>query len=110
MKNKLYVNTKIRRIKSDKWNIVYVNLKENYEFNPCSYLWSRMLIFWNGEVVPCCRDYEGANLNMGSVLNETVKNIWLSKNYMNLRKEHLEGKRLQMDMCGNCDISTKKKL
>ena len=85
-------------------------LKENYEFNPCSYLWSRMLIFWNGEVVPCCRDYEGANLNMGSVLNETVKNIWLSKNYMNLRKEHLEGKRLQMDMCGNCDISTKKKL
>ena len=84
-------------------------LKKNYDFHPCSYLWSRMLIFWNGEVVPCCRDYQGKILKMGNANKQTVKEIWLSENFMKMRKTHLDGERSKIKICDNCDISTSKK-
>ena len=83
-------------------------LKKNYEFHPCSYLWSRMLVFWNGNVVPCCRDYEDKFFKIGNANNDTIKDIWLSKEFMKLREMHLKGSRIQIPICHNCDISTKK--
>lgn len=87
----------------------FPDLKKNYDFEPCSYLWSRMLIFWNGDVVPCCRDYENKYLRIGNVNKNTVKELWLSNKYNKLREKHLNGKRSELEICYNCDISTKRK-
>ena len=67
-----------------------------------------MLVFWNGNVVPCCRDYEDKFFKIGNANNDTIKDIWLSKEFMKLREMHLKGSRIQIPICHNCDISTKK--
>ena len=85
------------------------NLKTDYDFLPCAYLWSRMLVHWNGQVIPCCRDYSGKYLEIGDANKQSIKQIWISKKMMNFRKMHAESKRSKITICANCDVSTVKK-
>tara|TARA_B100001123_G_C15260061_1_gene1006263 strand:- start:300 stop:1262 length:963 start_codon:yes stop_codon:yes gene_type:complete len=86
------------------------NLQKDYEFLPCAYLWSRILVFWDGLVTTCCRDYSGKNMTLGDANNDEIKKLWNSSKMRRFRKLHFENKRSNINLCAKCEISTIKKI
>ncbi|MBI5642829.1 MAG: SPASM domain-containing protein [Deltaproteobacteria bacterium] len=68
---------------------------------PCSHLWSSMVIRWNGDVVPCCRDLEG-DMVLGNINNEPLSEVWNNRNSVDMRKKHKEGRFKEIPICRNC--------
>lgn len=62
--------------------------------------YGKMVILWNGNVIPCCADYEG-ELKIGSIPDETVDSIWSGMAVKRLRKRHLN--KDYPDICLNCN-------
>ena len=61
--------------------------------------YGKMVVLWDGKVIPCCADYEG-KLQTGDVLKETVDSIWNGLAVKRLRKRHLN--KDFPDICKNC--------
>ncbi|MBD3313729.1 radical SAM protein [Candidatus Woesearchaeota archaeon] len=69
---------------------------------PCHLLWGTMSISWNGDVTACCIDFEN-KLKVGDIRNHTIKQVWNSKTYFKMRKNHINGRFGAMPLCGPCD-------
>ena len=78
------------------------DLSEEFDLLPCGYLWTRMVVYWNGDVTLCCRDYNG-ELNLGNVADTSIKDIWNGPRMQELRRMHLDGRRHEISVCGHCD-------
>lgn len=74
----------------------------------CHRLWSSVTVLWNGEVSLCCLDYEGDyKLGLlGGDSKETLSSIINSSTYIEIRKNHLQGKFLEK--CAGCDMPRSK--
>ena len=71
---------------------------------PCRSLWERIVVMSNGKVCLCCHmDYEGS-VELGDLTKQTIKQIWDSKKFTEIRQLHLEGKAEKIELCRNCDI------
>ncbi|MFN3871969.1 MAG: radical SAM/SPASM domain-containing protein [Ignavibacterium sp.] len=68
--------------------------------NHCFALWRTSVITWDGKVVPCCFDKD-AEFSLGTLNGKSIKDIWLSENYNNFRKQILKDRK-QNKMCTNC--------
>lgn len=51
----------------------------------CSKPYNSLTIQWNGDMVICCRDYDGVT-KMGNVNDTTIAEVWNSEEYATLRK------------------------
>ncbi len=71
--------------------------------SPCSDLWRRMFIWWDGQANPCDVDYK-SKLSLGEVKKKSISNIWKSKEYNELRKAHLNKNRSKVDPCNKCNV------
>lgn len=69
---------------------------------PCRFLWTDMVINWDGRVSACCQDYE-ANLVVGDATKTPLKEIWRGKVLSFLREKHLAGRMEEIPLCRNCD-------
>ena len=69
------------------------------ERHPCAYLWRNVVVAANGDVIPCCVDYD-ARMVMGNVNDSTLEEIWHGETFRNVRQDHLEGRFL--DTCATC--------
>ncbi|NQT07201.1 MAG: SPASM domain-containing protein [Candidatus Omnitrophica bacterium] len=82
----------------------WVNFYEN-ETNaltaPCSDLWRRMFIWYDGTVNPCDNDYK-TTLSVGNVRDSSVSAVWRSKRYEELRRRHLALQRGALSPCRQC--------
>jgi len=70
---------------------------------PCSRVWRTFTILSNGKVALCCLDYEGA-VELGD-LNEpgtTIRSIWNSERYAEIRRLHRSGRQAEIPNCANC--------
>lgn len=70
-------------------------------YTPCSHLWSSMVIRWNGDVVPCCRDLQGDML-LGNINQEGLAEIWNNEKSVDMRKKHREFRYNEIPICRNC--------
>ena len=78
--------------------------KEKNEIKtPCSDLWRRMFVWWDGKTNPCDVDYK-SKLSVGNFSNFTLNNLWNSDSYEELRKTHLNQKRFNLDPCSSCSV------
>lgn len=68
---------------------------------PCSDLWRRMFVWWDGRVNPCDVDYRSTLLT-GRLAEQSLSEIWRSDTYMALRRRHVAGERPQCEPCGRC--------
>jgi len=82
------------------WEDVY-NMQKNQIKKACSELSRRMYIWWDGKANPCEVDFK-SDLEVGNIFNSDIKNLWLSKKYNQLRKNHLESKRNSVSPCNKC--------
>ena len=69
--------------------------------SPCSVLWERMYVFFDGSANPCDLDYKG-KLEIGNLREKTISEIWNGDKYNNLRKLHLDGSRHRLCPCDRC--------
>ncbi len=77
--------------------------KPNGLSTPCSDLWRRMFIWWDGKINPCDVDYK-SKLSVGNVMNKKIDYLWNSDFYNNLRKKHLDNKRQSISPCNACTV------
>lgn len=70
---------------------------------PCVALWSLMVIFGNGEVPLCNIDYNN-KYPTGSVLENSIEDLWRSKVMNERRQAHLEGQKDCISLCENCNV------
>jgi radical SAM protein with 4Fe4S-binding SPASM domain len=95
-------NPKYSRYKKDQnghWII------KNELLNQCWRMWQSCVITWDGKVVPCCFDKD-AKYQLGSLKEQTFKDIWFSKPYASFRENILKGRK-EIDICTNCTEGTK---
>jgi len=75
------------------WENSYLK-KENNIKSPCSDLWRRMFVWWDGKANPCDVDYKSI-LSVGNYPDQNLNQIWQSSLYQNLREKHLTQKENQ---------------
>lgn len=71
---------------------------------PCTDLWRRMFIWWDGRVNPCDVDYKSI-LCVGNVTESNVSLAWQSSGYRRLRDMHIGGNRASCDPCKRCTVT-----
>ena len=67
---------------------------------PCYYPWHSVTVTWDGRVVPCCRDHNGAAV-LGDLTKETLEAVWNGEPMQALRKEFVS-KRVTSKPCDTC--------
>ena len=68
---------------------------------PCTELWRRLFIWWDGKVNPCDYDYK-STLSKWNANDMNVNQIWNSSYYNFLREVHLKKKRYEIEPCKRC--------
>lgn len=58
---------------------------------PCTVLGRAFYVWWNGDVSPCCMDYDG-HLVIGNLKKETIRNVVNGSKLRSLKKLHAAGK------------------
>ena len=84
------------------WENVYQSKYSGIQ-TPCSDLWRRMFVWWDGKVNPCDVDYK-SELSSGDIKNHNISELWKSNNYINLRKQHIEKLRTTVSPCNKCVV------
>lgn len=76
---------------------------DSYEPKPyvCTMFNYSMSIYWNGDAVTCCMDYDGFT-KMGSVLNFTIQEIWNGAEYEEFRQAHKDKDFSKLKFCKGC--------
>lgn len=69
---------------------------------PCSLLWERLYIWWDGTVNPCDEDYL-SKLSPGKLDDETtIKQLWQGDKMQQYRRQHLSQAKNQLHPCDKC--------
>jgi radical SAM protein with 4Fe4S-binding SPASM domain len=75
--------------------------REMVERLPCSILWERVSIDLCGNLRFCEVDWENKGI-MGNVNDSSIKEIWNSEKYKQLRKLHIEKRFSEIPLCSVC--------
>jgi radical SAM protein with 4Fe4S-binding SPASM domain len=86
------------------------NLAQKESFNPshesreqvhCNFPWEKMTIMWDGDVVPCCYDYN-KKFVLGSIKKQSLSEIWNHERMQTLRQE-FKSNNVTNPLCRSCD-------
>jgi len=56
----------------------------------CFFMWQSVVVHWDGRVVPCCYDFDGAMV-VGDLKEQSLAEIWNGLRYQTLRGMELDG-------------------
>ncbi len=73
------------------------------EDRPCSDLWRRMFVWWDGRANPCDVDYKSL-LSVGRAGTGGLPALWRSEAYEKLRSAHAGGRRAEVHPCQRCTV------
>jgi len=76
----------------------------NGRMEPCSDLWRRLFVWWDGRMNPCDVDYK-STLSVGRFPEISVSQAWRGEAYTRLRQAHLTGGRQTHTPCRGCALS-----
>jgi radical SAM protein with 4Fe4S-binding SPASM domain len=82
------------------WENVYESKYSEVQI-PCSDLWRRMFVWWDGKVNPCDVDYK-SQLSVGNIKNSNISELWKSDDYKKLRHQHELKLRKNTSPCNKC--------
>lgn len=78
--------------------------ERNFQQDPtyvCPSPWQRMVISYDGNVMPCVCDYFLGN-SVGNVMNQSLYDIWHSSEFKKIRDLQKNRSRLEMESCRKC--------
>ena len=70
---------------------------------PCARLWNSLNIHSNGNVVPCCIDFN-EEIVLGNAKNTPLIEIWNSDKFNELREMHMQKRFDEIPLCKNCIV------
>jgi radical SAM protein with 4Fe4S-binding SPASM domain len=70
---------------------------------PCSDLWRRMFVWFDGTVNPCDVDYK-STLAVGNANSVGLSELWTGEKYSTLREAHLARQRSAISPCNRCAV------
>ena len=70
---------------------------------PCSWVFRRMYICWDGRVSFCCLDSEAKTI-LGDIKRMSIKEIWHSQELRAIRQAHLDGDFSKISLCDKCSF------
>jgi radical SAM protein with 4Fe4S-binding SPASM domain len=82
------------------WENVYESSPNDIQ-QPCSELWLRTFIWYDGQVNPCECDFL-SRFSLGNVAEHNLTEIWKSPKYQELRQKHLGHLRSDVEICKGC--------
>tara|TARA_B100001057_G_scaffold496325_1_gene597508 strand:+ start:1022 stop:1882 length:861 start_codon:yes stop_codon:yes gene_type:complete len=96
-----------------------VNLLDLYNFNnrggtlgkvksmqrPCWMPMYKAFVDWDGGVGLCCNDWARKQTDFGNINHNTFSDIWMSRQFTDVRKQLLEGNRSNLSACSNCNTN-----
>ena len=71
--------------------------------SPCQYLWERMYVWFDGKCNPCDADYK-SELELGNIQKSSLKQVWNSQKFSDIRNKHLKNQRSMCYPCDRCPI------
>ncbi len=77
-------------------------LRRDHGYSPCSFLWSALIIFWSGDVLPCTQDFTGL-LKLDNVRDQSLAEIWNGPALVGLRERLLRKDYAGLEPCASCD-------
>ena len=86
----------------ERWD-TYNNAPHEDINSACSYLWDRMYVWFDGLCNPCDEDYK-SYLSYGNLKNNSIKEVWNSKDLKIKRQKHLSSLRNQLTPCDRCGV------
>lgn len=89
-------------VKYNPWENTYEQ-PVNEIATPCSDLWRRMFVWWDGLVNPCDVDYK-STLAVGKATERGLGDLWRSDGYERLRERHVAKRRSQCSPCNRCTV------
>lgn len=84
------------------WEDVYSSKKNEFQ-KPCTELWRRMYVWWDGVANPCEVDFKSL-LTVGKIHKNDIRSLWTSSAYENLREKHRRNLRLDINPCNKCVV------
>jgi radical SAM protein with 4Fe4S-binding SPASM domain len=75
----------------------------------CPQIISRLTVFENGDVMPCCVDIDG-ELKLGNVKTDKLKSLWNSAKLKEIRDMHFKGEFYKIPACRKCEWAIKEDL
>jgi len=84
------------------WEDVYSSKKNNLK-KPCTELWRRMYVWWDGVANPCEVDFK-SSLSVGKIEKNDISSLWTSGAYDDLRKKHKLKLRKNIEPCSKCVV------
>jgi radical SAM protein with 4Fe4S-binding SPASM domain len=69
---------------------------------PCDWPLASIVVTMNGNVVPCCNDYNETEV-VGSLRTHSIREVWCSERFENFRSALSRGDRKTYKLCANCD-------
>jgi sulfatase maturation enzyme AslB (radical SAM superfamily) len=82
------------------WESSYTNPINDFKL-PCTELWRRLFVWWDGKVNPCDYDYKSM-LSKWNSNKIKITDIWNSKEYNDMRIKHLNEERDKLEPCNRC--------
>jgi len=76
--------------------------KRGKKYSICPFPWNALIIYWNGEVLPCTQDFFGEFI-VGNVNRTSLTEIWNGEKMRFLRKKLSEGSIKELKTCARCD-------
>jgi len=69
-------------------------------YKSCDKIQSKIMqILWNGDVVPCCLDFNGTEI-LGNVFETSITSVWNSSKFLNFIEKH--NNQTFPEICKNC--------
>ena len=84
------------------WENVYDSPLSHFSL-PCSDLWRRLFIWFDGTTNPCDTDYKSV-LKVGNVKDQSIIKVWRNDHYELLRETHLSKQRNELFPCNQCVV------
>ena len=71
---------------------------------PCPFLWQRMVILWDGTMLPCLMHgvADFSLMSLGNVKETSIKEAWRSQQAARYRELHKSGKAYKLEACDRC--------
>jgi radical SAM protein with 4Fe4S-binding SPASM domain len=71
----------------------------------CNYIWTFCTVHSNGDIIPCCYDYD-ATMALGNINTESISKVWNGPAFRDLRRK-VTCERSSLKKCKDCDVNFK---
>ncbi len=78
--------------------------KDFNERQVCVQIFKGLQVCANGDVVPCCVDWERVNL-LGNINNTSFDELWIGQQLKDLQNQHLCGNKNKISPCSDCTMN-----